>query len=78
MIFGYFERRDKLTNLTNVLDKMSGVEERLKASATDMFNGSVAEPSMAIITIRVAEGEDIPGVLIRVSGKNGDSITKEI
>lgn len=65
-------------NLTNVLDKMSGVEERLKASATDMFNGSVAEPSMAIITIRVAEEEDVPGVLIRVSGKNGDSITKEI
>lgn len=66
-------------NLTNVLDKMSGVEERLKASATDMFNSSVvAEPSMAIITIRVAEGEDVPGVLIRVSGKNGDSIMKEI
>jgi hypothetical protein len=78
MTFGYFERRDKLMNLTNVLDKMSGVEERLKASATDMFNGSVAEPSMAIITIRVAEEEDVPGVLIRVSGKNGDSITKEI
>ena len=65
-------------NLTNVLDKLSCVEERLKASATDMFNGSVAEPSMAIITIRVAEEEDVPGVLIRVSGKNGDSITKEI
>ena len=65
-------------NLTNVLDKMSGVEERLKASATDMFNSCVAAPSMEIITIRVAEGEDVPGVLIRVSGKNGDSITKEI
>ncbi len=65
-------------NVTDILDKMDDVEKRLKASATDMFNSSVAEPSMAIITIRVAEGEDIPGVLIRVSGKNGDSITKEI
>lgn len=65
-------------NLTDVLDKMDDVEKRLKVSATDMFNSSVADPSMAIITIRVAEGEDIPGVLVRVSNKNGDSITKEI
>ena len=65
-------------NVTDVLDKMDDVEKRLKVSATDMFNSSVADPSMAIITIRVAEGEDIPGVLVRVSGKNGDSITKEI
>lgn len=65
-------------NLTDVLDKMDGVEKRLKVSAVDMFNGSVANPSMAIITIRVAEGEDIPGVLVRVSNANGDSMTKEI
>ena len=65
-------------NLTDVLDKMDGVEKRLKVSAVDMFNSSVADPSMAIITIRVAEGEDIPGVLVRVSNKNGDSMTKEI
>lgn len=65
-------------NLTDVLDKMDGVEKRLKVSAVDMFNSSVADPSMVIITIRVAEGEDIPGVLVRVSNKNGDSMTKEI
>lgn len=65
-------------NVTDVLDKMDDVEKRLKVSATDMFNSSVADPSMAIITIRVAEGEDIPGVLVRVSNANGDSMTKEI
>lgn len=65
-------------NLTDVLDKMDGVEKRLKVSAVDMFNSSVANPSMAIITIRVAAGEDAPGVLVRVSNANGDSMTKEI
>lgn len=65
-------------NVTDVLDKMSGVEDRLKVSATDMFNTAVADPSMAIITIRVTDAEDIPGVLVRVSNANGDSMTKEI
>lgn len=65
-------------NVTDVLDKMDDVEKRLKVSATDMFNTAVADPSMAIITIRVAAGEDVPGVLVRVSNANGDSMTKEI
>ena len=65
-------------NLTDVLDKMDGVEKRLKVSAVDMFNTAVADPSMAIITIRVTDTEDIPGVLVRVSNTNGDSMTKEI
>lgn len=65
-------------NLTDVLDKMDDVEKRLKVSATDMFNSSVADPSMAIITIRVTDTEDVPGVLVRVSNANGDSMTKEI
>lgn len=65
-------------NVTDILDKMDDVEKRLKVSATDMFNSSVADPSMAIITIRVTDTEDVPGVLVRVSNANGDSMTKEI